>query len=104
MQLRIAAAITGLIAAGVVGSGSPALADGELSMRGVYYKERATRVVQPMIDGRFDVGDAGVVDGHLLVDAITSASVAAGADGAQFDERRYQAGGGYLHQLTDLRI
>ena len=25
--------------------------DGQLSARGVYYKEKATRVIQPMLDG-----------------------------------------------------
>ncbi|MBK9032365.1 MAG: DUF3570 domain-containing protein [Myxococcales bacterium] len=70
-----------------------ARADGELTMRGVYYKERATRVEQPMLDGRFDVGDHGTVDAHLLVDAITSASASASA----FDEKRVEGGLGYAH-------
>ena len=48
--------------------------DGELELRSFYYKERATRVVQPMLDARLDVGEHGAADGHLLVDAITSAS------------------------------
>ena len=26
--------------------------DGSLTLRGVYYKERATRVMQPMLDGK----------------------------------------------------
>jgi hypothetical protein len=81
---------------------APALAraDGELSMRGVYYKEKATRVIQPMLDGRFEVGDSGTADSHVLIDAITSASVAAGI----LEEERYEVGGGYLHQLTDGRL
>lgn len=78
-----------------------ARADGTLTMRGAYYKERSTRVVQPMLDGTFQVGDHGTADGHLLVDAITSASASSGADGDEpFTERRYEGGGGYAHELS----
>ncbi len=95
-----ALAIVGAVV--VLGSAAaPARADGELTMRGVYYKERSTRVIQPMLDGKGTVGDNGEVDGHLLVDAITSASVAAGAAGEAFSEKRLQFGGGYLHRVMD---
>ncbi len=77
-------------------------ADGEVSMRGAYYKEEATRVVQPMLDARFDVGDDGELATHGLIDAITSASVAAGAAAEPFTERRYEAGAAYSHRLEDL--
>jgi hypothetical protein len=104
MQLITAAVAHGATLALAAGA-APARADGELMLRGVYYKERSTRVVQPMLDGRFDVGDAGSLDAHVLVDAITSASAAAGAPvDSEFDEQRYEIGGGYLHQLTDLRV
>lgn len=92
MQLRrafVAAAVALLALAGV------AHADGELTMRGAYYKERATRVVQPMLDARFDVGEHGTVVAHTLVDAISSASVGA------FEETRMEGGGGYSHVLMD---
>lgn len=79
---------------------APAGADGSLTMRGAYFKERATRVIQPMLDGVFSAGDHGTVDAHLLVDAITSASASSGAADEPFTERRYEAGGGYLHELT----
>jgi hypothetical protein len=83
----------------------PARADGTLAMRGVYYKERATRVVQPMLDGMFDAGLHGVATGHFLVDAITSASVSSGAVNAQpFTERRYEAGGGYAYEFGKLTL
>lgn len=75
-------------------------ADGDVAMRAVYYKEHATRVEQPMIDGRFDAGEGGTVDAHFLVDAITSASPGSGAAGAAFSEKRYELGGGYLKQLS----
>lgn len=84
---------------------APARADGSLSMRGVYYKERATRVMQPMLDGMFDAGARGLITGHLLVDAITSASSSSGADNAQaFTERRYEAGIGYTHTLDVVKL
>lgn len=82
----------------------PAHADGELSLRGFYYKERSTRVQQPAVDGRFDVGDDGELTGHVLLDAITSASVAAGATGASFTELRWEGGAGYLHRFGDVRL
>ncbi len=100
LQLAIAAVIA-VTAAGAAG----ARADGTLSMRGVYYKERATRVIQPMLDGVFEAGERGLVTGHLLVDAITSASQSSGALNTEpFDEKRYEAGIGYTHQLEDLKL
>lgn len=86
------------------GSASDAVADGELSLRGVYYKERATRIEEPILDARADVGDHGEVRGNLAVDVITSASVAAGADAKAFTEKRYEAGGGYAHTLGRFRL
>lgn len=103
MQLRIAqllltASITWVLTA-------PAYADGEISMRGGYYKEEATRVVQPMIDARLDVGEAGELRPHALVDAITSASAASGAvPGVAFTENRYEVGATYLHAVGNLRL
>jgi hypothetical protein len=84
----------------VTAAGGAARADGTLAMRGVYYKEKSTRVIQPMVDGMFEVGTRGLVDAHLLVDAITSASPGSGAVNAvPFTERRYEVGGGYAHEL-----
>ena len=85
---------------GVFLVGGSAAADGTLSMRGVYYKERSTRVMQPMLDGMFEAGARGMVTGHLLVDAITSASASSGAAASEpFTERRYEGGLGYAHEL-----
>ncbi len=75
-----------------------ARADGELTVRGAYYKERATRVEQPMLDARFDVGEVGSLEAHFLVDAITSASVGA------FEEKRVEGGAGYSHVLGDYTV
>jgi hypothetical protein len=86
------------------GGADPALADGEVTLRGAYYKERSTRVAQPMLDGRFDIGDAGELSSHVLLDSISSASVAAGASGQAFDENRFELGATYLHRLGNLRL
>ncbi|MEO6774674.1 MAG: DUF3570 domain-containing protein [Kofleriaceae bacterium] len=84
----------------VVSALGTARADGELDARGVYYKERSTRVMQPMLDGMFDAGARGLVNAHFLVDAITSASAGSGAaNAAPFTERRYEGGLGYTHEL-----
>lgn len=101
MRDRIVTLVVFLVAAS-----APALAraDGELTVRGAYYKERSTRVAQPMLDARFDAGENGELRAHMLVDSISSASVAAGAAGTPFDEKRYEAGASYQHSLDVLRI
>src|SRR5688572_29920075 len=94
-----------VVAALAAGAAAEARADGTLSMRGVYYKERATRVVQPMLDGAFEVGGRGLATGHLLVDAIASASQSSGAVSSEpFDEKRYEGGLGYGHQLEGVKL
>ncbi|MEO7094035.1 MAG: DUF3570 domain-containing protein [Polyangiales bacterium] len=100
MRLQL---ISGLVL--VAALSAPADADGTLTARGVYYKERATRVMQPMLDGMFDAGMRGVVTGHFLVDAITSASSSSGADDAKpFTEKRYEGGIGYTHEVEEFRL
>ncbi|HLL22601.1 MAG TPA: DUF3570 domain-containing protein [Kofleriaceae bacterium] len=90
LQLALAVILTGSVAHG----------DGALTARGAYYKEKATRVVQPMLDGLFEAGERGLVNGHFLVDAITSASQSAGAVNASaFTENRLEGGLGYTHLL-----
>lgn len=98
MRLQLTAVVVvGTVVAVLAGT---ARADGELDARGVYYKERSTRVVQPMLDSMFDAGERGLVNAHFLVDAITSASAGSGAANAQpFTERRYEGGIGYVHEL-----
>ena len=98
---RLGGALAALV---VVASAAPARGDGELTARGMYYKEKATRVIQPMLDATFEAGERGSGDAHFLVDAITSASAATGASGVAFTERRYEAGLGYLRQLDRLRL
>ena len=100
MQLR--AGLSGAVLAATALMPSTSRGDGEVSVRGAYYKERATRVTQPMVDATFDVGESGTLDGHFLLDAITSASAAAGAVGDAFDEQRIEVGGNYLHRIDKL--
>jgi len=99
--MQLAPGVAGL--AVVVAAGS-ASADGTLALRGVYYKERSTRVMQPMLDGMFEVGTRGLLTGHFLVDAITSASAGSGAAAAAFTEKRYEAGVGYAQEIDEFRI
>jgi hypothetical protein len=99
MRLQLALAVA------VVSIAGTAAADGTLSMRGVYYKERATRVIQPMLDGAFDVGEKGLVTGHFLVDAITSASASSGAENATpFTENRLEGGIAYTREIDRFRV
>jgi hypothetical protein len=92
-----------LVAIALAALAGAARADGEITVRGVYYKEHATRVEQPMVDGKFDAG-AATVDAHVLVDAITSASAGATADGKPFSERRWEAGLGYTRPIGPWRV
>ena len=56
-----------------------ARADDYLIVRGAYYREASTRVIQPMIELASATRRSGIdVGAHFLVDAITSASIAAG--------------------------
>lgn len=105
MRLQLAPLVVGVVGVLAIGAVTPAHGDGTLTMRGVYYKERATRVMQPMLDGMFDAGAHGIVTGHFLVDAITSASASSGAaDAAAFTERRYEGGLGYARELDVITV
>jgi hypothetical protein len=96
------AVVTGV---GGVGGSRVARADGTLDLRNVYYKEKSTRVVQPMIDAIFEVGEHGVLVGHALVDSITSASSASGAaNSAPFTKAREEGGVGYTQTLDSLQL
>lgn len=88
----VAATRTLLVALALAVAPGGARADGEIGVRHMYYKEDSTRVQQPMVDATLDVGDNAELDGHLLIDSITSASVAAGMDGEPFNERRVEQG------------
>lgn len=102
--MRLQLAFAAITATAITTAGTHAVADGSIGMRGVYYKERATRVMQPMLDGMFEVGLHGTVEAHVLVDAITSASTSSGASDTAFSERRYEGGAGYNHDFGTVRV
>ena len=87
----------------LVGLCESARVDGKLTMRGAYYKERSTRVMQPMLDADLEVGEKGRVQAHTAVDAITSASASSGATGQAFTETRLEGGAIYLHDFGNIR-
>ena len=64
-----------------------------LTLRGNYWRDRNTRVVQPTIDIAKELPTGTQLSAHYLLDAITSASVAAGVLRDQpFTELRNEAG------------
>jgi hypothetical protein len=70
-----------------------ARADDYVTVRGVYYREASTRVIQPIVELQRE-SDSGLdVGAHFLIDAITSASIAAGTSVDNvFTEIRNEAG------------
>jgi hypothetical protein len=72
---------------------TPGRSEDRVSVHGAYFREASTRVVQPMIQISKDLPGGVDVGAHFLVDAITSASVAAGGGAdALFTELRKEAG------------
>lgn len=68
---------------------------GELSFRGNYWRDRNTRIINPTVDVRQTLPNDINVNAHYLLDAITSASVAAGVSADKpFTELRHEAGFG----------
>jgi hypothetical protein len=62
-------------------------------VRGTYFREASTRVVQPMMEGSVNLPEGFDLAVHGLVDAISSASIAQGANTDKvFTENRYEAG------------
>ena len=85
-----------LIAAALAAVGlasPPAGADGFVTVRGAYYREASTRVIQPTVEVARNSDSEVDVEAHYLLDAITSASVAAGtATDSVFTETRNEVG------------
>ena len=91
--MRRLAAVFGL--AGFLGAlaAGPVRADDYVSVRGVYYREPSTRVVQPIVEVERDSPSGIDVGAHFLIDAITSASASAGTGrDVIFTETRNEAG------------
>jgi Protein of unknown function (DUF3570) len=73
---------------------------GQVELQGNYYWETSTRVVAPEIRGRITSPEGTDVSVDYLVDAITSASIAAGvAEDIRFTEVRHQVTGGVGHEF-----
>ncbi len=69
-----------------------ARAEDYVTVRGAYYREPSTRVIQPIVEVERDSPSGWDVKAHFLVDSITSASVSAGtAADAVFTETRNEA-------------
>jgi len=76
-----------LLAAGL------ARADDYVVVRGAYYREASTRVIQPMVEVQRESPTGIDVGAHFLIDTITSASIAAGTTVDNvFTEVRDEAG------------
>ncbi|HEY6478175.1 MAG TPA: DUF3570 domain-containing protein [Polyangia bacterium] len=67
-----------LALAGTLVPRAPVRADNEVTIRGAYYREPSTRVIQPVVEIAKDLPYGFDVRAHYLVDTITSASAAAG--------------------------
>lgn len=73
---------------------------GQLALRTNYYWETSTRVVAPEVRARLDSPDGTRVEAGYLLDAITSASLAAGVqEDIRFTEIRNQGTLGVSHEL-----
>src|SRR5207253_10248862 len=91
VRFAIVVAVAALV---VAGSALPARADmNTLVLRGNYYRDRNTRVVQPALEIQKELASGTQLGAHYLLDALTSASVAAGLVRAQpFTELRNEPG------------
>jgi hypothetical protein len=74
---RVALAL--LAAWGTLVPGAAVRGEDRVTIRGEYYREPSTRVIQPVVEISKDLPDGFDVSTHYLVDAITSASANAGA-------------------------
>ncbi|HMC94171.1 MAG TPA: DUF3570 domain-containing protein [Polyangia bacterium] len=82
-----------LAAAGTMLGGGITRAEDRVTIRGAYYREPSTRVIQPVVEISKDLPDGFDVDARYLVDTITSASAAAGtAVDSIFTEVRNEVG------------
>ncbi len=95
LQLRRSAAGAALVAAILIAMPPKSLvrAEDRVTVRGAYYREASTRVIQPVVEISKDLPQGFDVTAHYLLDAITSASVAAGTVGDTiFTEMRNEVG------------
>ncbi len=76
-------AVAAAVAVALLVQARPLAAEDRVTVRGAYFREASNRVIQPMMEITKDLPDGYDVGGHLLVDAISSASIAQGAPGRQ---------------------
>lgn len=78
MRLQLRRAVLALAAGLALSVAIEARGADQITIRGEYYREPSTRVIQPVVEIQKDLPDGYQVAAHYLVDAITSASAAAG--------------------------
>lgn len=92
MQLTARVVTLGVAMLLTAATSSSAYAD-ELVLRGNYWRDRNTRILQPEVDVTKEARTGTIVGAHYLLDTITSASVAAGAVRDEpFTELRHEVG------------
>jgi hypothetical protein len=90
---RFVPALLLLVTLGTLFGRAAVRAEDRVTIRGAYYREPSTRVIQPMIEITKDLPHGFDLNASYLVDAITSASAAAGtAVDSIFTEIRNQVG------------
>jgi hypothetical protein len=93
-RLRLVATVAAAVSVTLAAAAAAAQQDtGSITLRGNYWRDRNTRVVQPAVALIKEAPTGTVVGAHYLLDAITSASIAAGVLRDQpFTELRNEAG------------
>jgi hypothetical protein len=80
-------------------------AEDRVTIRGAYFREPSTRVIQPMVEITKDLPNGFDLDAHYLVDTITSASAAAGTTvDSIFTEVRNEVGLGVGKSWDRTRV
>ncbi|MEP6653898.1 MAG: hypothetical protein ABJA82_11090, partial [Myxococcales bacterium] len=102
---RFARAVCSVAALVVLGAGGAARGENRVTVRGQYYREPSTRVVQPVAELAADLPGGVDMSTHYLLDAITSASVASGGSGDNlFTEYRNEVGVSLGKTWSRLRL
>jgi hypothetical protein len=92
-RLRLVAALVVAAAVTFATAAAWAQATGSVTVRGNYWRDRNTRVIQPEVSIIKEAPSGTIVGAHYLLDTITSASVAAGVLRDQpFTELRNEGG------------
>lgn len=101
---RVARAAWALMAVAILG-GADARGENRVTVRGQYYREPSTRVVQPVVQLSTDLPAGWDLSAHYLLDAITSASAASGPTGDNiFTEYRNESGLSVGKNWSRLRV